>query len=605
MRSRSRPTATIRTLLTVAATWSGACRDVPIPPTSDASQAESGTDAMSVPTDAQAADATGFETSTADAHTRDASVADVPLIDAPAIDVPVIDASVIDVPVIDVPVIDVPALDASRSDVVDAAATFDVTNDVGARDVITDRSALDTLSSDVARDAPRDIGLVDGGAPDAPRPRPLATDFNGDGRADLAVGALTWETGPTYVYANGPSGLSLQPTLTLDGPFAGSGAGAWAVSVGDLNGDGFADLATATSAGSLPRGQVRIYPGSPAGPSSVRAWTILAAELAPTPFVGINGVVRGVGDLDGDGYGEILVGMSPLSLNEPEGAVLLLRGSADGPRRTAMSTLRMPNNPVDQCAASNPNCSFGFALAVADVNGDGRMDAVVGAPGAIGPSAGPGAVPRRGRVYVYFGTPSGYASAPSQTLEAPAPEEAFASVIERVGDVNGDGRADIAVGAARSGFVAGVGATGRVYLYLGTPSGLAATPRVIESPEAGNVGFGFAMVGCDLDRDGVDDLVVSALPRGRVYVFSGGAEGPARARWVLENTTHRFFGQRLAAPGDLDGDGAPDLVVSAVADTGAVYVYAARPGGPSLTPTLQRVAPVAGQDFGYGIAASR
>ena len=591
MCSRSRPTATIRTLLAVAATWSGACRDAPIPPTSDASQTESGTDATSVPTDAEAEDAPGLETSTADAHTRDASVADAPAIDAP----------VIDAPVIDVPVIDVPARDASRSDVVDAAATFDVTNDDGARDVITDRSALDTMSSDVARDAPRDIGLVDGGAPDAPRPRPLSTDFNGDGRADLAVGANTWETGPTYVYANGPSGLSLQPTLTLDGPFAGSRAGAWAVSVGDLNGDGFPELATATNAGFFPQGQVRIYPGSPAGPSSVRAWTILAAELATSPYVGINGVVRGVGDLDGDGYGEILVGMSQLSLNEPEGAVLLLRGSADGPRRTAMSTLRMPNNPVDQCAASNPNCSFGFALAVADVNGDGRMDAVVGAPGAIGPSAGP----RRGRVYVYFGTPSGFASTPSQTLEAPAPDEAFAAVIERVGDVNGDGRADIAVSASRSGFVAGVGWTGRVYLYLGTPSGLATTPRVIESPEAGNVGFGVAMVGCDLDRDGVDDLVVSALPRGRVYVFPGGAEGPARARWVLENTTHRFFGQRLAAPGDLDGDGAPDLVVSAIADTGAVYVYAARPGGPSLTPTLQRTAPVAGQDFGYGIAASR
>lgn len=55
----------------------------------------------------------------------------------------------------------------------------------------------------------------------------------------------------------------------------------------------------------------------------------------------------------------------------------------------------------------------------------------------------------------------------------------------------------------------------------------------------------------------------------------------------------------------MDGDGASDLVVAAVADTGAVYVYAARTGGPSLTPTMQRTAPVAGQDFGYGIAANR
>ncbi|NOY91507.1 MAG: hypothetical protein GXP55_09925, partial [Deltaproteobacteria bacterium] len=131
-----------------------------------------------------------------------------------------------------------------------------------------------------------------------------------------------------------------------------------------------------------------------------------------------------------------------------------------------------------------------------DFDGDGSGDLAIGAPRVDDGS---------GRVYVYAGSSTGPSASPSQILRAPD-GGGFGGALAAAGDLNGDGLADLAVGADRA-----FGVEGRVYIYLGAPDGLPARPSLTLTAPSGTL-FGAAVSGAgDVDADGFGDLLVTAL----------------------------------------------------------------------------------------------
>lgn len=215
----------------------------------------------------------------------------------------------------------------------------------------------------------------------------------------------------------------------------------------------------------------------------------------------------------------------------------------------------------------------GVSAALADWDGDGVEDKLVGAPYATSASGSLGAV------LVYAGQGAGFATEPTAVLTG---DDNFGFSVAEVGDLDGDGRADFAVGAiAGDGDVASL--AGSVTLFRGGSRGERLAKIAGEVPLAR---FGLAIAAGDFDGDGHRDLAVGApfhtqdaalYQAGAVYVFFG----PDFSRSVPLHATAAAQGLGWSvAAGDLDADGREDLLVGA---TGKVLgFYGAAPFAPSL-----------------------
>ncbi len=242
------------------------------------------------------------------------------------------------------------------------------------------------------------------------------------------------------------------------------------------------------------------------------------------------------------------------------------------------------------------------AKAPGDVDGDGFADAVVGA-GELTLSS-----PLSGGVYVYRGGVDGMQPEPVRVIAGEQRLEQLGSAMA-VGDFDGDGQADLAVGGPR--FTVGTAVTGRVQVFAGETGRFFSEAAVFAANGERNADlFGHALAACDFDGDGYDDLAVGAYDgenttvspvvtnHGAVYLFAGGPEGltdvstviyglvPGPSGWVREVDLR--FGRVLAA-GDLDGDGACELAVGSwtvAADNGVVWVYAGGEAGGGLVASV-------------------
>jgi hypothetical protein len=404
----------------------------------------------------------------------------------------------------------------------------------------------------------------------------MAGDVDGDGHADLLVGApwsdegleetrpryarwlrrgLRWlrlpvsggKAGAAFVFPGGKDGVSAAPRWTILGQADGEFLGSSVAGLGDLNRDGFADIAVGVpgrDTGLRDEGAVFVYHGR-RGPRPAAPDLVLFGRTRDESF---GAAVAGAGDLDGDGHPDWAIGAPGSNLGAPNGGAVFVRyGGPAGAARGAETTL----------AGRTFDGLFGSALAgVGDVNGDGHADLLVGAYEGVGDFRASGAA------YLFYGGPRALGPAPDRSWKGLAAGDQFGSVLAALGDVDGDGFPDFAVAAPKHGEADDE--RGAVYVFHGGPQGPQASPRtVLRGPWPG-ARFGTSLAGAgDQDRDGYADLLVGAA--NAVFLFRGGPRGvdPEPAFVLRGEHAGARLGQAVAGGQDLDGDGVPDLAIGA------------------------------------------
>ena len=414
-----------------------------------------------------------------------------------------------------------------------------------------------------------------------------AGDVNSDGFSDVIVGAFTYNNGLTYegaafVYHGSASGLSSTPDWMDEGNQVIAFFGYSVSTAGDVNGDGYSDVIVGVynwTNGLLYEGAAFVYYGSVSGLSSTPDW--IAEGNQADAHLGCS--VSMAGDVNGDGYSDVLVGASYYDSGQTdEGCAFVYYGSASG----------LSSTPDWTGQADQAEASFGISIGAAgDVNGDGLSDVIVGAYYYDNGQTDEGAA------FVYYGSASGLSSAPDWTAEGNLGLQYFGISVGTAGDVNGDGYSDIIVGANRYNSFEGA-----VFAFYGSASGLSTTPDWMGQGNQGQnpASFGSSIgTAGDVNGDGYSDIIVGApnysnghYNEGAVFVFYGSASGlSSTPDWAEEsNSAFIHFGGSVATAGDVNGDGYSDVIIGAFRyenyqfEEGAAFVYHGSASGLSSTP---------------------
>ncbi|MCA9538336.1 MAG: FG-GAP repeat protein [Myxococcales bacterium] len=369
------------------------------------------------------------------------------------------------------------------------------------------------------------------GVPGSPQPgEALAAavgrgDFDADGYTDLALGApgRDDETGAVLVLRGGPAGLDPSTSFVLraTGGVPGDQFGA-ALTTGDFNHDGYTDLAVGSPGAAAAAGAVHVFYGGALGLDPAAQ---VLTRLNPAAGDQL-GAALAAGDFDGDRVDDLAMGLpgSRVSNNDGAGRVMVMYGNAAGIDENEKQMWHQNRPGVPTSAA--PGDAFGAALAAGDLDLDGRDELVVGVPGEDD----------AGVVQVLQGGPDGLFGADVRWRQRTGlagtrnAGDRFGAALA-VGDLNGDGLPEIAIGVPGE-LVDATG--GAVQVLIGGPAGPGAYGDALldgsadqVAPEADDA-FGTALTMADFDADGFLDLAVGApgaLPGGIVQLFSGAADG--------------------------------------------------------------------------------
>jgi hypothetical protein len=384
------------------------------------------------------------------------------------------------------------------------------------------------------QDAPAPLFEVQGRAPDDGFGIAVAGggDVDGDGTPDVVVGAfdvmaalprLGAEVRPIAGYAQVLSGRDGRVLLTLESSSKDLGFGLDVALLGDVNGDGHADVAVAAPNMS-PAGLFDPFRGKRRGAVLVHSGAdgALLRKLAdPVASVHAQTSLALCGDLDGDGRPDLAVGHSGTDLG-----LVLVYSSQDW--RVLLRVEAQEDG-------------FGSALAGAgDVDGDGTPDVIVG-----------------GVVRVLSGKTG-------ETLHAWLGAEdptALGSAVAGIGDVDGDGRADLLIGASRTGRTAEF--AGAAFVHSGRAGELLYS---LDGPHEGaSLGHRVGAVG-DVNGDACPDFAVTTHEHGARARIHSGKDGAL----LIE-----YPGSSVALAGDLDGDGKPEIVTGGfvLGERGRVRVH--------------------------------
>src|SRR5262245_56665977 len=459
-----------------------------------------------------------------------------------------------------------------------------------------------------------------------------AGDVNGDGLADIIVGApgvpLSAYGSTDYaayvVFGSGaedsprPSSIDSNYLESDEGfriVLSGSVEGGFAVSsAGDFNGDGFGDfVVSAPSFGVDDKGATFIVFGKADGFTDVSLGTTTSRD-----WIRIDGAAAGdrsgnsvasLGDINGDGFGDVLIGAPYADGNGrwSSGISYVVYGNASG------TNLDLANFDASQGFRIIGNFTAGYSVSAAgDVNGDGITDLLIGAP-----ENAVGGVYSSGSTYLVYGNNSGADVdlanlTPSQgiRIDGVARSESGFSVAS-AGDINGDGLADLIIGAPDES-PNGREQAGAAYVIFGQTGGLSninlanLAPsdgfRIIGAATEDNTGYSVSSAG-DFNGDGFADIIVGAPnadPDGRTntgsaYVIFGKASGFGDIDLASLSATDGFqiagpagqvyfglgnlTGFSVASAGDVNGDGYSDLLVGVPGfySPGTAYVIYGEP----------------------------
>jgi hypothetical protein len=449
-----------------------------------------------------------------------------------------------------------------------------------------------------------------GGSVDARFGEAVATagDVNGDGWADLIVGAPRFDNGASdegaaFVFHGSSSGPSLVAAWVVEGETVGARLGRSVATAGDVNGDGYADVivgADQLGAATANEGGARVYRGSASGLSDSEAWTVQGSQSSEN----VGASVATAGDVNGDGYADVIVGSPGYDgAVDDLGRALVYFGSAAGLSPGANWSVES-----DQALSE-----FGRSVATAgDVNGDGFSEVIVGA------RAYDNGEPGEGRAFVYDGSAAGLSPLAAWTTESDQEFAQLGRSLSTAGDVNGDGYADVIVGTYL--FDGGEDEQGRVFVHHGSPGGLSTAPDwVVDGDRAeGLFGYSVSTAG-DVNGDGFSDVIIGAafhdngeLDEGRAFVYEGSASGLSTvAAWSAEGEQEdALFGSSVASAGDVNGDGYSDVVVGAVLydtidfDEGRAFVYHGSAAGLSTMANWAVDSGQAGSSFGGSVGTA-
>jgi hypothetical protein len=424
-----------------------------------------------------------------------------------------------------------------------------------------------------------------------------AGDVNGDGYADVIVGAQSFTNGQSaegraFVYHGSAGGLAFSAAWTAEPDVADASFGHSLGTAGDVNGDGYADViigAMNLSNGQFTEGRAYVYLGSRLGVENLTYWT--AESNQADAHLGSS--VATAGDVNGDGYSDVIVG-APYYDNgqSDEGRAYVYHGSAGG----------LATQFHWQADGNQVGASLGYSVATAgDVNGDGYSDAIVGVP------YYDNGQDSEGRAYVYHGTASGLSDTPAWIEESDQPEACFGGSVATAGDVNGDGFSDVIVGA--SNFSGGQDHEGRAYVYHGSAGGLSPTPAWIAEGDYPFASFaGSVATAGDVNGDGFSDVIIGAYSyssSGRAFVYHGSANGLGVAEWaVMGGQSGAEFGASVATAGDVNGDGYADVIVGAPGSLRSVFVYSGSAAGLAAMPAWTEEGDGSADRFGASVATA-
>jgi hypothetical protein len=450
-----------------------------------------------------------------------------------------------------------------------------------------------------------------------------AGTVNDDDFEDLAVGAPgDGGSGAVFVFP----GVAGQETGTTPGfritqadaggeNEAGDRFGA-AVTIEDLNQNLGAELIVGAPGEDGNSGAVFIFPGVPLSPHAItgeNACTIVLGKLARPCAVNEEGDKFGsapaTGDLNGDGFVDLAVGAPGKAPGEDpkSGVVFIFPGSASFNGITTGFFITQ----TDAGGVNEAGDQFGTAVAFGDFNSDGFLDLAVGAPGEDGSSGAvfifPGSV--RNRIKCPAGIPctititTGYSITQTDAGGLNESGDQFGAALA-VGDFDGDGIEDLAVGAP--GDAPGAANSGSVYVFSGSTAGIITGFQITQTDagganEAGDQ-FGAALAAGDIVGTAFADLIVGApgqtiggaATAGRVFIFPGSAGGFTSGLFIDQTDTVEAneagdeFGAAVIV-GEFNGDFIRDLAVGAPGDAptavsptkaGSVFVFrgSAAPG---------------------------
>ena len=345
-------------------------------------------------------------------------------------------------------------------------------------------------------------------------------DMNGDGYPDVVVGLAGSKNVEVYINNGAAPGPATSATRFSSVVVIPTSISVYFVSLADIDGDGKLDIAIGEQG---PASTVATIHNASA------SWPILTPTFGAVTYwtSGTLPYIVRFGDLDGDGRPEMVVA------NNTANSVTIFRNTS------SIGTIAF-GGPTVVATGSSP-----VDVAIQDIDGDGKRDMVVASAGGTG------------QVAVFRNTTVTAGTYLFAISNYPTPVSVPEYIV--IGDVDGDGKADVSVGSKN-------GATNKLMVYLnhsvsGTVSmGTTAAPAT-SLPNGSFPAYPIeGMVGADFDGDGLMDIAATNLPDTMVTIYHNvSTVGTAS---FVPCYIKSGYSPSFTAAGDLDGDGLPDLVVT-------------------------------------------